>query len=84
MGGRYLGGGDGPGSEMVVGTDKLMSMIQAASGGNEVLPVLNKILAAVNNGSKIVLDSGALVGSTCGKYDNAMGQKRALTRRGAI
>lgn len=35
MGGRLLGGGEGHGSEMVVGTEKLMNMIKMASGGGE-------------------------------------------------
>lgn len=42
MGGKLLGGGDGSGSETVVGTEKLMSMIGdvvAASGGDTIIPV---------------------------------------------
>lgn len=35
MNGKFLGGGEGHGSEMVVGTDKLMQMIRKASGGNQ-------------------------------------------------
>jgi hypothetical protein len=40
-GGKLLGGGDGSGSEMVVGTEKLMNMIKAAQGdqGDIVIPV---------------------------------------------
>ena len=43
MGGKLLGGGDGNGSETVVGTDKLMSMISdvvgAGAGGDIIVPV---------------------------------------------
>lgn len=53
-------------------------------GNTQEMQLLQKILAAIQSGKTIVLDSGALVGSTVGQYDTAMGQRQILVKRGAI
>lgn len=50
----------------------------------QMMQILQRILAAVKAGSKIVLDSGELVGCTAGQYDAAMGQRAMLEERGAL
>ena len=59
----------------------------SSSGSNrnsQEIQLLQKLLAAVQSGKTLVLDSGALVGSTVGQYDTAMGQRQMLVNRGAI
>lgn len=80
--------------EMVVPATQAEKMRSGAETGSSVTissessttdaTILREILAAVKSGSKIVLDSGALVGSTCNQYDYALGRKRILADRGAI
>jgi hypothetical protein len=55
-------------------------MAAASSNG----PMLEKILAAIENGQVITLDGDALVGATANKMDSALGRRRALASRGAI
>ena len=45
---------------------------------------LDRILEAIERGQIITLDSDALVGSTLNKYDDRLGQRRALAARGAL
>ena len=47
-------------------------------------PILEKILAAIENGQVITLDGDALVGATADRMDNALGRRRTLASRGAI
>lgn len=80
--------------EMVVPATQAEKMRSGGAAGSSVTissessttdaTILREILAAVKSGSKIVLDSGALVGSTVGQYDTAMGQRQILVNRGAI
>lgn len=49
-----------------------------------LLAKLDRILAAVEQGKNIYLDSGTLVGATAGQYDAALGRRRVLAERGAI
>lgn len=49
-----------------------------------LLAKLDRILAAVEQGKSIYLDSGVLVGATAGQYDAALGRRRVLAERGAI
>lgn len=63
----------------------LTAAVSAPSPVNtQEMQLLQKILAAIKSGKPIVLDSGALVGSTVGQYDAAMGQRQMLVNRGAI
>lgn len=75
---------------MVKGIDQNQYKLEDAVNGlaeNIASPVggyngiLGQILAGINNGSQIVLDSGELVGATAGKYNmafGAMAQKEAV------
>lgn len=56
----------------------------AATQGAGILDKLDQLLQAVERGQVLYLDGTALVGSTAGRYDATLGQKRALAARGAI
>ena len=45
---------------------------------------LDKILAAIERGQVLTIDGDQLVGATAAKYDNTLGQRRALAARGAV
>lgn len=45
---------------------------------------LDKILAAIEKGQVLMLDGDTLVGATVSRYDNKLGQRRALAARGAM
>lgn len=45
---------------------------------------LDRILAAIEQGQVLMLDGDTLVGATVGRYDNKLGQRRALAARGAM
>jgi phage-related protein len=45
---------------------------------------LDAILAAIERGQVIALDSKLLIGATADGYDNTLGQRRALVARGAL
>jgi phage-related protein len=49
-----------------------------------LLVKLDRILAAIESGKSIYLDSGVLVGATTAQYDVALGRRQALAERGAI
>ena len=49
-----------------------------------LLAKLDRILAAIESGKSIYLDSGVLVGATTAQYDVALGRRQALAERGAI
>lgn len=85
MDGRLLGGGEA-GSEMVVGTQHMMSMIQQATSQSNMA-----VIAALNNmanrligvmteyfprfaNTKLVLDSGTLVGEMAADMDDILGK----------
>ena len=85
MDGRLLGGGEA-GSEMVVGTQHMMSMIQQATSQSNMA-----VIAALNNmanrligvmteyfprfaNTKLVLDSGTLVGEMAADMDEILGK----------
>lgn len=51
---------------------------------HSMLGKLDKILAAIEKGQVIALDSKQLVGGTATAYDNALGQRRLLAARGAL
>ena len=48
-----------------------------------LLGKLDKILDAIERGQVLMLDGKTLIGATERQYDNALGQRRALTARGA-
>lgn len=54
-------------------------MTAAAANG----PMLERILAAIEHGQILVLDSDALVGGTVDKMDRALGSRRIMVQRGA-
>lgn len=56
----------------------------AATAESGLLEKLDKILAAVEKGQILTLDSKQLVGGTATMYDNTLGQRRALAARGAL
>lgn len=56
----------------------------AAAGGADLASKLDKILAAIEKGQVLTLDSKQLVGGTATMYDNTLGQRRALAARGAL
>lgn len=55
---------------------------QPADGG--LGAKLDKILAAIEKGQIITLDSDTLVGATANKYDQTFGRRNALAARGAL
>ena len=71
-GGRLLGGGEGNGSEAVVGTDLLMSMIGT---------VVDDRLSKLN--LKVYLDTGELVGGIAPAMDGELGRLSLLNDKGA-
>ena len=93
MNGNLLGGGES-GSEMVVGTQHMMSMIQQATSQSNMA-----VIAALNNmanrlisvmteyfpqfaNTKIVMDSGALVGEMAPDMDVKLGRIESHKGRG--
>ena len=71
-GGRLLGGGEGNGSEAVVGTDLLMNMIGT---------VVDDRLSKLN--LKVYLDTGELVGGIAPAMDGELGRLSLLNDKGA-
>lgn len=49
-----------------------------------ILDKLDKLLQAVERGQVLTIDGDLLVGSTAGRYDASLGQRRALAARGAL
>ena len=49
-----------------------------------MLAKLDKILEAIERGQVLTIDGKALVGSTAGRMDSTLGQRRALVARGAV
>lgn len=87
--GQIMAGGE-KGSEVVSGTDTLMKMIASAVASENgktnqkmevLLSLLYQYLPQLAN-TKIVLDSGKLVGETAPAYDAAFGAMRTQTSRG--
>lgn len=87
--GNLLGAGEA-GSEVVAGTRSLMGMIGRAvenSSGNDeeilmdLLELLRTYLPSCSN-TKLVLDTGTLVGATVESMDNALGKLQAKRGRG--
>lgn len=56
----------------------------SASQGTDILGKLDQLLQAVERGQVLYLDGTTLVGSTAGRYDANLGQRRALAARGAL
>ena len=56
----------------------------ASTSDSGLLVKLDRILAAIESGKSIYLDSGVLVGATTAQYDVALGRRQALAERGAI
>lgn len=54
------------------------------SGGDGLMPKLDKILAAIERGQIIAIDGDKLVGATADAFDRRLGQRRVLATRGAI
>lgn len=52
--------------------------------GSGVADKLDRILAAIEKGQILTIDGNALVGATAGRYDQTLGQRRALAARGAL
>lgn len=87
--GNLLGAGEA-GSEVVAGTRSLMGMIgkavESSSGNDEeilmdLLELLRTYLPSCSN-TKLVLDTGTLVGATVESMDNALGKLQAKRGRG--
>jgi phage-related protein len=49
-----------------------------------MLAKLDKILEAIERGQVLTIDGKTLVGSTAGRMDSTLGQRRALVARGAV
>ena len=86
------GFGDGNGSELVVGTDRLMGMISSASGseqtvkaiqslGNQLLSLMGQYFPQMSN-TQVVLDSGTLVGSIAPQMNRELGVIAGRRQRG--
>lgn len=60
--------------------DRNAAVVTYAGIGNK----LDAILAAIERGQVIALDSKLLIGATADGYDNTLGQRRALVARGAL
>lgn len=56
----------------------------SASQSVDILGKLDQLLQAVERGQVLYLDGTTLVGSTAGRYDANLGQRRALAARGAL
>lgn len=56
----------------------------AKASSNSLLNKLDRILAAIEQGQILTIDGDTLVGATLDKYDNKLGQRRALAARGAL
>lgn len=56
----------------------------AAQAESGLLGKLDSILSAIERGQVLLLDGDALVGATVGRFDNQLGQRRALVARGAL
>lgn len=69
--------------ERSVQSSAAASQAAAAASGN-VGSKLDAILAAIERGQVIMLDSKQLIGATAAGYDNTLGQRRALVARGAL
>lgn len=70
--GKYLGGGEGNGSEAIVGTELLMNMMQT---------VVRNEISSLNFG--IYLDGKTLVGGIAPRMDDELGRLSNLGMRGA-
>lgn len=80
--GSLLAGGEA-GSETVVGTGSLMSMISKASNNErterllqDILVSLERLVATYNPNARVVLDSGAIVGELAPDFDMEIGRLR--------
>ena len=60
------------------------STIAAAAANGGMLEKLDKILAAIERGQILTIDSKTFVGGTADLYDSTLGQRRALVARGAL
>lgn len=89
------GFGDGAGSEIVIGKNKLVETIsfaqtQGMSPVEEKLDLLLDVIRSYmpqildNMGQDIVLDSNVLVGQTISKIDSNLGRRSARYERGAL
>ena len=58
--------------------------IAAAANSATLAGKLDRILAAIEKGQILMLDSDKVVGGTAAKYDTVLGQRRTLAARGAI
>lgn len=58
--------------------------LSTQNGMQLVLQRLDEMLAAMERGQIITLDSKTLVGATADRYDTALGQRRVLAARGAL
>ena len=56
----------------------------ADSATSGLLGKLDSILAAIERGQVIAIDSKQLIGATAAGYDSTLGQRRALVARGAL
>lgn len=56
----------------------------SATQNSGILDKLDKLLQAVERGQVLTIDGDLLVGSTAGRYDASLGQRRALAARGAL
>lgn len=72
-GNKLLAGGEGSGSEAIVGTELLMNMVDE---------VVKKNMANLN--FSVVLDTGELVGGIVGKVDNQLGKMSEYDSRKVV
>lgn len=56
----------------------------ASAQSDGILPKLDRILAAIEQGQIITIDGDQLVGATADRFDRRLGQRRVLAARGAI
>lgn len=65
-------------------TQTAAATVPTFSLGGGVAEKLDRILAAIEKGKILTIDGNALVGATAGRYDQTLGQRRALAARGAL
>lgn len=57
--------------------------VKSGQGTGQLMPILQRMVALLEKRQYLRLDSGAIVGSTAGQYDAALGQLAFLAERGA-
>lgn len=68
----------------LLGSSASAAGISAVFADNGLLNKLDSILAAIERGQVIAIDSKQLIGATAAGYDSTLGQRHALVARGAL